>query len=114
MIHFPGGLHKPFSSPNDDQSIVGAIYLVMLIFWCLILGIFLCVHKCRKMKPKRSAIVRSESMRNVLKNLWFEGLQRPGTELIEEINADEINMVTNMERGHINRIGHVALNISQE
>ncbi|CAP30895.1 Protein CBG11797 [Caenorhabditis briggsae] len=56
MIYFPGGLHKPFSSPNDDQSIVGAIYLVMLVIWCLTLGIFVCVNKCRKMKPKRSAI----------------------------------------------------------
>ncbi|CAO4384609.1 unnamed protein product [Caenorhabditis nigoni] len=114
MINFPGGLHKPFSSSNDDQSIVGAIYLVMLVFWCLILGIFLCVHKCRKMKLKRRVIVRSESMRNVLKNLWFEGLQRPGTELIEEINADEVNVVTNMERGHIDQNDHVALNIEQE
>ncbi|PIC13222.1 hypothetical protein B9Z55_027871 [Caenorhabditis nigoni] len=114
MIHFPAGLHKPFSSPNEDPSIVGAIYLVMLVIWCLTLGIFVCVNKCRKMKPKRRAIVRSESMRNVLKNLWFEGLQRPGTEMPEEFNADESDVVTNSERSHIDQIGHVALNISQE
>ncbi|UMM40802.1 hypothetical protein L5515_017314 [Caenorhabditis briggsae] len=114
MIYFPGGLHKRFSSPNDDQSIVGAIYLVMLVIWCLTLGIFVCVNKCRKMKPKRSAIVRSESMRNVFKNLWFEGLQRPGTEIPEECNADESDVLTNLEHGHIDEIGHVALNISQE
>ncbi|PIC13212.1 hypothetical protein B9Z55_027864 [Caenorhabditis nigoni] len=114
MIHSPGGLHQPLSFRNDGQSIVGAIYLVMLVIWCLILGIFVCVNKCRKMKPKRRAIVRSESMRNVLKNLWFEGLQRPGIEMSEEFNADERIVVTNSERGQIDKIGHVAFNISQE
>ncbi|CAO4384655.1 unnamed protein product [Caenorhabditis nigoni] len=112
MIHFPGGHHKLLSSPNDGQSIVGAIYLVMLVGWCLTLGIFVCVNKCKKMKPKRSPIVRSESMRNVLKNLWFEGLQRPGTEMPEKFNADESEVVI-LERGHIDQIGHVALNFSQ-
>ncbi|CAO4366926.1 unnamed protein product [Caenorhabditis nigoni] len=102
-----------FFPPNDGQSIVGAIYLVMVVIWCLILGMFVCVNKCRKMKPKRRAIVQSESMRNVLKNLWFEGLQRPGIEMSEEFNADERIVVTNSERGQIDKIGHVALNISQ-
>ncbi|CAO4384674.1 unnamed protein product [Caenorhabditis nigoni] len=96
MIHFPGGLHKPLSSPNDDQSIVGAIYLVMLVLWCLTLGIFVCANKCKKMKPKRS-----------------NRLQRPGTEMPEEFNAAESEVVI-LERGHIDQIGHVASKISQE